>query len=207
MLNYNPLIKRGLDVLLSFTALLLLSAPFALWCLLICLESKGRPFFFQRRVGKRMVPFRVIKFRTMRTDKDALRRQFEPGDSRRVTRLGEVLRKTKLDELPELFNVLFDQMSIVGPRPEVEKYVQVYPDEFGAILQVRPGLSDYASIKYRNEEEILAKVADPEKYYVEEILPDKLRLAEEYVAQISFRTDVKIIAKTIRTIFQNKGSL
>jgi lipopolysaccharide/colanic/teichoic acid biosynthesis glycosyltransferase len=205
MLRYDPLIKRTLDVLLSFKALLFLSAPFALMCLLICLESEGSPFFFQRRVGKGMVPFRLIKFRTMRTDKDALMRQFEPGNSQRVTRLGEILRKTKVDELPELFNVLFGHMSIVGPRPEVEKYVLVYPDEFSSILKVRPGLSDYASIKYRNEEESLKKAADPERHYVEEILPDKIRLAKMYSERVSFKTDMSIIAKTIKSIFENKG--
>jgi lipopolysaccharide/colanic/teichoic acid biosynthesis glycosyltransferase len=154
-----------------------------------------------------MIPYRLIKLRTMRQDKDALLRQFEPAQSGRVTRLGELLRKAKLDELPELFNVLFGAMSIVGPRPEVEKYVQVYPGEFGVILTVRPGLSDYASIKYRNEEKILAKVEDPEKYYVEEILPDKLRLAKEYIKRVSLRTDISIIANTIRIIFQKEATV
>ncbi len=151
-----------------------------------------------------MVPFRLIKFRTMRRYTDALQREFEPGDTRRVTRLGEVLRKTKLDELPELFNVLFGHMSIVGPRPEVEKYVQIYIDEFRAILKVRPGLSDCASIKYRNEEEVLADKVDPDAYYRTVILPDKLRLAKYYVGNSSFKTDIKIMGMTLKSIFRGR---
>jgi len=200
MIRYNPHIKRGLDILLSSAALLFLSPLLMILCTLICLESEGDPFFFQRRIGKKWLPFRLIKFRSMRPDKAALSRQFEPGEKCRVTRFGEFLRKTKLDELPELFNVLFGDMSIVGPRPEVEKYFSVYPDEFRVILEVRPGLSDFASIKYRNEEEILASVADPEHYYVAGILPDKLKLAAEYVERISLRTDMKIISETLRSL-------
>jgi lipopolysaccharide/colanic/teichoic acid biosynthesis glycosyltransferase len=204
MVRYNPHIKRSLDFLLSFAALLCFSPLFLLLCGLICLESQGGAFFFQRRIGKDLVSFRLIKFRSMRTDKAAQGRQFEPGNRGRVTRLGKLLRSTKLDELPELFNVLFGEMSLVGPRPEVERYVQVYPEEFRAVLKVRTGLSDYASIKYRNEEKILAQVEDPEKCYVEEILPEKLRLGKEYIKRVSFVTDVSIIANTVRTIFQNK---
>lgn len=147
-----------------------------------------------------MVPFRLIKFRSMRENRDASLRQFEPSDSSRVTRLGALLRKTKLDELPELFNVLLGDMSIVGPRPEVARYIRFYLDEFRAILEVRPGLSDYASIKYRNEEEVLKRAPDPEKYYVERILPDKLRLAAAYVQRISLRTDMKIMSNTLRSV-------
>jgi lipopolysaccharide/colanic/teichoic acid biosynthesis glycosyltransferase len=134
-------------------------------------------------------------------DSAAQSRQFEPGANRRVTRLGAFLRRTKLDEVPELFNVLFGDMSLVGPRPEVEKYIQFYPNDFKEILKVRPGLSDFASVKYRNEEEILAKQADPEEYYIKKILPEKLKLATKYVEEISFRTDLKIIANTLKSIF------
>jgi lipopolysaccharide/colanic/teichoic acid biosynthesis glycosyltransferase len=204
MIRYNPHIKRSLDILLSSAAVLVLSPLFAIVSILICIESAGGAFFFQRRIGKGMEPFQLVKFRSMRRDSDALLRQFEPGERSRVTRLGGFLRKTKLDELPELFNVLFGDMSIVGPRPEVEKYVQTYPAEFGAILSVRPGLSDYASIKYRNEEGILAKAKDPEQRYLEEILPDKLRMAKEYVERMSFGTDMKIVARTIRTISKTR---
>jgi lipopolysaccharide/colanic/teichoic acid biosynthesis glycosyltransferase len=204
MIRYNPHIKRIIDILLSSAALLALSPLLAVLSILICIESEGGPFFFQRRVGKGMVPFRLIKFRSMRQASDAFQRQFEPGESSRVTHLGELLRKTKLDELPELFNVLIGDMSIVGPRPEVEKFVQAFPGEFGVILSVRPGLSDYASIKYRTEEKILAGVVDPERYYVERILQDKMRLANEYIRRMSLGTDITIIARTIKTIRQGK---
>lgn len=200
MLRYNPHIKRGLDILLSALAILVLSPVLLVLSILICLESEGGAFFFQTRIGKEMQPFRLIKFRSMTTDSDALSRQFEPGDSRRVTRLGNSLRKAKLDELPELFNVLLGDMSIVGPRPEVARYVKFYPDQFRKILSVRPGLSDQASIKYRNEEEVLARASDPEKHYVLNILPDKLKLAAKYVESISLATDARIISSTLRTI-------
>jgi len=127
-------------------------------------------------------------------------REFDPGDIGRVTRVGALLRNTKLDELPELFNVLNGDMSIVGPRPEVYKYVRAYRQDFSAILKIRPGLSDYASIKYRNEEAILESQPDPEKYYLNVILPDKLRLATGYMERISFRTDMHIIAETLKSI-------
>jgi lipopolysaccharide/colanic/teichoic acid biosynthesis glycosyltransferase len=138
MIRYNPHIKRSLDILLSSAAVLVLSPVLIVLSILIFIDSEGGPFFFQWRIGKGMVPFRLIKFPSMRQDKDALLRQFEPGESNRVTRLGVLLRKAKLDELPELLNVLFGDMSIVGTRPEVERYVHIYPSEFRTILQVRP---------------------------------------------------------------------
>lgn len=205
MFRYNPYIKRTLDILLSFFALLFISPLLVLLCILISLESRGGLFFFQRRIGKDFVPFRLIKFRSMRKDRAAQKKQFEPGDKRRVTRLGELLRNTKLDELPELFNVLFGDMSIVGPRPEVEKYVRVYPESFRIILKLHPGLSDFASIKYRNEEELLGRERDPEKYYIENILLDKLRLAVKYVQSISPATDANIICNTLRSIIRDVG--
>lgn len=126
--------------------------------------------------------------------------EFEPGDKSRVTRVGSFLRKLKLDELPELYNVLNGDIGIVGPRPEVEKYVQAYPEDFKMILRIRPGLSDYASIKYSDEEAILASQLDPEKYYLNVILPDKVRLARLYAEEISFSTDLRIIIDTLRSI-------
>jgi lipopolysaccharide/colanic/teichoic acid biosynthesis glycosyltransferase len=125
---------------------------------------------------------------------------FEPGDSSRVTRMGSFLRRSKLDELAELFNVLNGDMSIVGPRPEVEKYVKIHQEDFETTLRVRPGLSDFASIKYQDEEAILAGETDPERYYREVILPDKLRLAKRYVEEMSFKTDLQIIRDTIMSV-------
>lgn len=127
-------------------------------------------------------------------------REFDPGDIGRVTRVGALLRKTKLDELPELFNVLNGYMSIVGPRPEVYKYVRAYPEDFKAILKIRPGLSDFASIKYRDEESILASQPDPEAHYLNVILPDKLRMVSRYGKEISLSTDLRIIRETIKGI-------
>jgi lipopolysaccharide/colanic/teichoic acid biosynthesis glycosyltransferase len=131
-------------------------------------------------------------------------RDFEPGDDSRVTRAGSFLRKLKLDEVPQLFNVLSGDMSIVGPRPEVEKYVKAYQKDFATILSIRPGLSDFASIKYHDEESILADQTDPETYYREVILPDKLRLAKRYVEEMSLTTDVQIIKDTIKSVVSSR---
>ena len=200
MLQYNPYVKRSVDFFLSVIGLLFLSPLFLFLSILICLESKGPPFFVQERIGKGMVPFRLIKFRSMTSDWENSGKEFDPGDSSRVTKLGEILRKTKIDELPELFNVLIGNMSIVGPRPEVASYVEAYPTDFAEVLKIRPGLSDLASIKYRNEEMILKSHINPEKYYRDVILPDKLRLAKHYAEKISLKTDLRIIKNTIRHI-------
>ena len=137
----------------------------------------------------------------MTNRKGAWNGRYEPGNSERVTRMGRVLRKTKLDELPELFNVLKGDMGLVGPRPEVAAYVKAYPDDFRNILKIRPGLTDYASIRYRNEEKILANRADPEQYYLDVILPDKLGLARRYLNDMSLKTDVRILWDTVKSVF------
>ena len=147
-----------------------------------------------------MDPFRLIKFRSMLCEDHASKDQFNPGDKSRVTRIGKFLRKTKIDELPELINVLKGDMSIIGPRPEVARYIQVYPEDFRVVLKIRPGLSDYASVKYRDEEEILATQQDPESHYLQVILPDKLRLAKVYAEKVSFTVDLDIMKKTLRGI-------
>jgi lipopolysaccharide/colanic/teichoic acid biosynthesis glycosyltransferase len=154
-----------------------------------------------------MVPFRLIKFRSMTCEKNMAQDQFNPGNICRVTRFGGLLRKTKIDELPELNNVVKGDMSIVGPRPEVIKYVSVNPKDFEAILRVRPGLSDYASIKYRNEENLLACQPDPEYYYVTEILPDKLRMAKLYAENVSLTRDLCIIGETVKSLLFDEGCL
>ena len=174
---------------------------FVLACILICRDSKGPPFFIQERIGKNLVPFRLIKFRSMTCDTNGSKGMFNPGDSSRVTIFGELLRKTKIDELPELINVLKGDMSIVGPRPEVAEYVSLYAEDFAAVLRVRPGLSDYASIKYKNEENLLTCQSDPENCYRTIVLPDKLQLARRYAENVSFKTDLYIIGETIKSIF------
>ena len=169
------------------------------------IDSEGPVFFRQTRVGKGLKPFRLFKFRTMFCNPGKLECQFEPGDDRRVTRVGKLLRSTKLDELPELFNVLSGDMSIIGPRPEVPKYIPHYKEEFKKILKLRSGLSDFASIRYRDEELILAGRKDSEGYYINTILPDKLNMAENYLETISLKTDLSLILKTIISIFRRKG--
>ena len=200
MIRYNPHYKRFLDIILSAIAFLLLSPVIVFTCILICIDSKGSPFFIQARIGKNMTPFRLIKFRSMTCEENASEGQFNPGNNCRVTRLGMIMRRTKMDELPELFNIFKGDMSIVGPRPEVERYTKYHPLEFEEIMKLRPGLSDFASIKYIDEETILASQADPEKFYIDLILPDKLRLAREYIKNISWKTDLRIILDTIKSI-------
>ena len=200
LIRYNPHIKRFCDIILSAIAFILLSPVFVLTCILICIDSKGPPFFMQERIGKGMIPFRLVKFRSMTCNDQSERCQFHPGDNCRVTKVGKVLRRTKIDELPELFNILRGNMSIVGPRPEVERYTRCHALEFEEIMKLRPGLSDFASIKYRDEETLLACQADPEKCYIDLILPDKLRLAREYAQNISLKTDMRIILATVKNI-------
>lgn len=200
MIAYNPHIKRCIDFFLSALAILWLAPFFVVISILICIDSKGPPFFIQQRFGRGVVPFRLIKFRSMAFDEFDESGGFNPGDSRRVTKIGRLLRNTKIDELPELFNILKGDMSFVGPRPEVAKYVNAYLRDFEVILIVRPGLSDFASVKYRDEEQILADKTDPEKYYRNVILPDKLQIARSYVDNITFKLDLAIIRNTLMSV-------
>ncbi|MFX0204074.1 MAG: sugar transferase [Candidatus Hodarchaeota archaeon] len=202
MLNYNPRIKRLLDFVLSVTAFFLLSPLFLITCVFIWMDSKGGAFFIHERIGRGMLPFRLIKFRSMTQASNLREVQFTPGDNHRITRVGRFLRKTKIDELPELINIIKGEMSIVGPRPEVEKYVLAYSEDFKEIMQIRPGLTDFASIKYRDEENILASQPNAEIYYRDVILPDKLSLAKRYVEQISLDTDLFILRNTLKSIIR-----
>lgn len=198
--DYYPTIKRLLDFTLASAAFIVLSPLFCLIIILIKLDSKGPSFFRQKRLGKNFKPFYLIKFRSMTASERLDCGEFDPGDASRITKVGAFLRKTKLDELPELYNVLKGDMSIIGPRPEVEKYIRIHCEDFKEVLKIRPGLSDYASIKYRYEEEILAGQDKPETYYLRVILPDKLRLARRYVKEISLSTDLRIIKETLKAI-------
>ncbi|MGE0448384.1 MAG: sugar transferase [Vicinamibacterales bacterium] len=187
--------KRVLDVVLSSLGLLVLSPVLCLAALLVRWDSPGPVLFTQRRVGRHFRPFVIYKFRTMWSDNRG------PGISvagdPRITRVGRWLRRTKLDELPQLLNVLKGDMSLVGPRPELPKYVEMFRSEYADILCVRPGLTDPASVKYRNEAILLAAAPDPEEEYVRRILPDKLRLAREYVRGSSLVSDLVLIARTV----------
>lgn len=195
--SYNFQMKRLFDFMTALLGLILLFPLFMVISFLIKINDKGPAFFKQKRVGKGGVLFVLYKFRTMRVlegTKDGL---FEPGNISRITTFGSFLRRSKLDELPQLFNVLIGNMSIVGPRPEVEKWVAVYPERWGKVFSVKPGMTDKASILYRNEESILVRSENPEKMYEETILPRKLELYEDYVAHNSLFGDLKLILKTL----------
>jgi lipopolysaccharide/colanic/teichoic acid biosynthesis glycosyltransferase len=189
--------KRMLDVAASALLLVPLAPLLLLVAVCVRLGSAGPILFRQQRGGRGGRLFTMLKFRTMAVDLHAERKGFEPGSGRRVTRLGGILRKTKIDELPQLVNVLRGDMSLVGPRPEVPTYLALYPERWTRVLAVRPGVTDPASIRYRNEEELLAAATDPEREYREVILPRKLDLYEEYARAITLWGDVKILAATI----------
>lgn len=194
------MIKRIFDIFFSFFGLLILSPILILVAILIKLNSKGPVFFRQVRVGKNNIDFKIFKFRTMRMDSDKLGLLTVGDKDPRVTKIGYFLRKYKLDEFPQLINVLIGDMSFVGPRPEVRKYVNYYSKEDMEILNVKPGITDYASIKYRNEAEIISQAIDPEKAYIEDIMPKKIELNRIYIDNYSVLTDVKIILKTFLSI-------
>jgi lipopolysaccharide/colanic/teichoic acid biosynthesis glycosyltransferase len=156
--------------------------------------------FIQKRIGIDGISFSLLKFRTMRVEKDTEKGSFHAGDVSRITPIGKILRKTKLDELPQLFNVLKGDMSIVGPRPEVDKWTKIYPEKWSIVHKVKPGITDNASILFRNEEVILKNSPNPEETYKNEILPKKLDLYIDYVNNHSFLGDMKIILKTINVV-------
>lgn len=192
--------KRLFDILFSLIALTI-GLPFALIiALLILADSKGRVLYKQSRVGRNNVDFQLYKFRTMCTGADKGSLITVGGDDARITKVGRFLRKYKIDEFPQFLNILKGEMSIVGPRPEVRKYVDMYTPEQMRVLSVRPGLTDYASIRYVNENELLATSPDPEKTYIEEIMPDKLKLNLKYIDEQSVGTDLRIILMTLKAI-------
>ncbi len=192
--------KRSFDIFFSLLGLILLLPLFILLSLIILIDSKGGVFYKQMRVGKNGFDFKLYKFRSMRIGSDTKGLLTVGGRDSRITESGYFIRKYKLDELPQLINVLIGDMSLVGPRPEVRKYVDLYNSEQLKVLSVKPGITDYASIQYSNENEILAKSSNPEKTYIEEIMPDKLNLNLHYINDISVIRDLKIILKTIKKI-------
>ena len=192
--------KRSFDVLMSGLGLLVLSPLFLVLAVWIKLDSPGPVFYRQVRVGRFNKDFRIFKFRSMRVGADKGSLITVGGHDPRITRSGYFIRKFKLDELPQLINVFVGDMSLVGPRPEVRRYVDLYTPEQMHVLDVRPGVTDMASIRYRNENELLETAADPDKYYVEVIMQDKLRLNLEYVEKRSFLFDLKLIFQTFYTI-------
>lgn len=192
--------KRAMDIVISGAALVVLSPVLLLVALLIKIDDPGPVFYRQVRVGRNGKPFRIFKFRTMVVDADKKGLQITVGRDPRITRMGALLRKTKLDELAQLLNVFVGDMSFVGPRPEVPKYVELYTPYQRQVLLVRPGITDYASIAYRNENDLLAGAQDPEKMYIETIMPDKIELNMKYLHEISPLTDIRLIFKTIAAV-------
>jgi len=184
--------------------LLLLLPIFLLIGVLAKLISPGPIFYRQERVGRAGRPFRIIKFRTMQVDADKRGPSITAGGDPRVTSLGRFLRSLKIDELPQLWNVLVGDMSLVGPRPEVPLYVSSYTEEQKQALMVRPGITDPSSIAYRHEEELLAAQANPERYYREVVLPHKLSLNLEYIQNISLKQDLSLLTKTLSCLFFNR---
>jgi lipopolysaccharide/colanic/teichoic acid biosynthesis glycosyltransferase len=189
--------KKIFDLVFATISLVLLSPLFIVTILLIKLNDGGPSFFVQERIGKDGKPFMLYKFRSMSVLDSAREGHFDAGNNSRVTSIGKILRKTKIDELPQLINVLKGDMSLVGPRPEVGKWVAVYPERWKKVLSVTPGMTDYASIEFKNEEDLLAKSAEPEKAYRESVLPQKLEAYEKYVDNRSFFGDIRLILETI----------
>ena len=191
---------RLFDILFAGIGLIVLSPLLAVLYLLVCIESPGGGFYRQKRVGKNGKDFWLYKFRSMRKGADKKGLITVGGHDSRITHTGYFIRKYKLDELPQLFNVLRGDMSLVGPRPEVRKYVDMYTSEQRKVLSIRPGITDYASIEYADENVILGQSANPDKTYIEQIMPDKIRLNMKDIANHSIGEYFKIIFLTFKKI-------
>lgn len=195
------MLKRIFDITLSLFGLIILLPFMLIIAILIKIDSKGPVFFKQIRVTKNGKEFKIFKYRTMKVGSDKYS-QITVGKDGRITKLGSFLRKYKLDEIPQLINVLIGDMSLVGPRPEVPKYVALYTDEQKEILKVRAGITDYASIEFSDENDLLASEEDPEKAYIEKVMSRKIELNKKYLSEISILTDIKIILLTIKKILK-----
>ena len=197
MNKFNQIVKRIFDFLVSLIGIIILSPIFVIVSIAIKLDSRGEVLFLQKRVGRYGKEFNIYKFRTMVTDAEKIGKQITVGKDSRITSVGAFLRKFKIDELPQLFNVLKGDMSLVGPRPEVPKYVALYNEEQRHVLDVRPGITDMASLRYKDENDILGKVDNPEEYYINIIMRDKLNLNLEYIEKSNLFFDIYLIIKTI----------
>lgn len=197
------LLKRAMDIVVSGGALLVLWPVLLLIALAIKIDDPGPVFYRQVRVGRNGKTFRIFKFRTMIVDADKKGLQITVGRDSRITRMGALLRKTKLDELAQLINVFTGEMSFVGPRPEVPKYVDMYTPYQRQVLLVRPGITDYASIAYRNENDMLEGAEDPERMYIDVIMPDKIELNMKYLREISPLADIRLILSTIIAVIKD----
>ncbi len=194
------MIKRISDITFSLLGIIILFPFFIIISLLVVMDSGFPIFYNQKRVGKNGKLFSLLKFRTMLKDSDKKGLLTVGRKDSRITNLGYYLRKLKIDEFPQLFNVLIGDMSLVGPRPEVLKYVELYTEEQKTVLSIRPGITDYASIIYSDENSLLLETKDPEHYYINKVMPSKLKLNLKYIKDQSFSTDLKIILKTLERI-------
>src|SRR5215510_13423213 len=197
--------KRILDIVVSSIGLICLLPLLLVVALLIKLDSTGPVFFRQTRMGMRFRPFQILKFRTMVQD-SSTGKSITVGDDPRITRVGWFLRKTKIDELPQLINVLRGEMTFVGPRPEVPQYVELFRKDYEEILKIRPGITDLASIKYRDEAALLGQSKNPEEEYVTRVLPDKISLGKEYIRCSSLAFDLRLIFRTFLKLIQEVRS-
>lgn len=195
------MMKRTFDIAVSFLGLVVLSPLLLLVAVVIKLDSPGPILFRQERIGRGFRPFFIFKFRTMVENPSDRGRLITVGDDPRITSAGRFLRKTKIDELPQLINVFKGEMSLVGPRPEVRQYVELFRKDYEQILRIRPGITDLASLKYHDEAAVLKQLENPEAEYCDRILPDKISLSKEYVQKSSFVFDLGVILKTLPKIF------
>jgi lipopolysaccharide/colanic/teichoic acid biosynthesis glycosyltransferase len=194
--------KRCLDLVLSLPALVALSPLFLLLMILIKLDSRGPAFFRQVRIGRHGHKFRIFKFRTMVTNAEAYGAQITVGEDKRITRVGHWLRKLKLDELPQLLNVIRGEMTLVGPRPEVPQYVARYNAEQRRILALTPGITSLASLEFRHESELLAAQADPEQFYCKQVMPAKIQIDLDYAQHANWMSDLGVIGKTVACLIR-----
>ena len=197
---YTKYGKRVFDivaVLVGGVLLLPLIVPIMIW---IKFSSKGPLFYTQKRVGLNFKEFNLYKFRSMIVDADKVGPSVTSGDDPRITKVGKIIRRTKIDELPQLFNVLKGDMSLVGPRPEVMKFASQKREEYKKVLSVKPGITDNAAIEFRDEESMMEKYEDKERGYIDDILPQKIKLYFYYIDNISFLNDIKLILKTLKVI-------
>jgi len=195
---YKKFGKRVFDIVSSLIGLIILSPLFLIISILIKLDSKGNILYTQKRITKDFKPFKLFKFRSMRSNSKGL--SITSADDNRITKIGKFIRKTKIDELPQLLNVLIGDMSLVGPRPEVAKYVEIKRDEYKKVLEVKAGITDNSAIAFRDEEKILSQYKDKEKAYIEIILPQKIELYNKYIDNISLKNDIILILKTIKVL-------
>ena len=193
--------KRCLDLALAVPGVLILAPLFVLLTIFIKLDSRGPAFFRQVRVGRGGRTFRIFKFRTMVADAETRGAQFTVGADQRITRVGQFLRRTKLDELPQLLNVVKGEMTLVGPRPEVPRYVAQYGEAEKPLLALTPGITSLASLQFRHESELLAAQADPETFYLTQVMPEKVRIDLAYARRATVMSDLAVIAKTLSCLF------